>query len=483
MKRSATVLIGVVLVVMLFACGCGGSGGDSAGPSVPVATADLSGTLTVPTTLNSNLLADVNLVQNTDSVVRTARASAVVSVNDQVMPAAPITPAAAVADWDFRIRQVPQSSTGLYKVEVTVGKVGLKAWIKEAQRESFQINSRTTAGALLAKESGQDAAVLLASYSALVGDIARQIEAAYRFDKASMTTDLFSLALIKNEVASQTAFLKDNTGFDPSAMVANLKLQNDLDGDGNIDLQIARTTDGTRVRFFTELSSATSMFDQIGAVGSYADARLLEDFSTGNTSNTRTFDSQSRSFALGLYFKKSARSDIYLKLFVKKIDLVEGSFRGVVAEYQYVTATSTAIATGTKTFTLAAQAPTQGTVAGSDFLTDGPATATTLCFVDSAKGLGSSDSSVRLVRAVDGKPALADLTFAEPYQAGGTNYHPNTTAALGGIFKNRGIQVGDVFSAYFASNRTYALFKVTEITATTVTVDYKVNRSPDEYRF
>lgn len=489
MKKNALPWLSVGLIALMGIAGCfGGKGGD-AGPAVPVATlVNMAGALTVPATINSDLLAKVE-VPYTDSVVQRNWASASVLVNGAAVSGVSITPTTITPKWDFRLSQVVQPANGLYKVEVNVGKVGLKATVTESSREAFTIDSRTTAATLLSAELlkigiSKDPQVLLATFPVFVSDIAKEIENAFRTaEVGSVATNIFSLSSLTREVSSQAVILKDVASLTSSALVANLQLQNDLDGDGTIDLQIVRNTDSTAVRFYTAMSASTSMRDQVAGIGDYTDAALLSDFARDNTSQKRFFSADSQNFALGFFFKKSAAADVYLKLFIRKIDLVDGSFRGVTAEYQYVTATSTALASGTKTFTLASQTPAVGTVAGSDFLNDGQATATTLCFIDAAKGLGSLDGSQRLVRLLDGKPSLGDVTAAEPYLQGGVNYYPNTSAALEAVYKTRTIEVGDVFSAYFPATRNYVLFKIIEITTNTVNVDFKVNGVPGENRF
>jgi len=486
-KNYAFPLI-VGLAVALFTVGCfGGKGGDS-GPALPGPTVELAGSLSVPTTMNSDLLAKIE-VPYSESVVRQKWASATVLVNGAVISIVSITPTSITPTWDIRLKSVPQTSNGLYKIEVNVGKLGLKSWIKESKKDSFTIDSRSTAAALLSQKLTElgvdkDTETLLATFPVFVSDIAKQIENAFATTEAgSVTTSIFSLTSVTGEVASQASLLKDVAGFNPTALVADLKLQNDLDGDGETDLQIVRNTDGSAVRFYTSLSASTTLFDGMTAIGDYTDPTMLADFAKDNTSQKRFFNADSKNFALGLFFKRSAAADIYLKLFVRKIDLVDGSFKGVISEYKYVTATSTALASGTKIFTLASETPALGTVAGSDFLTDGIGTATTLCFVDAARGLGSRDGSARLVRLMDGKPALADVSAAEKYLQGGINYFPNTTAALTNVFKDRAMEVGDSYSAYFPITKHYALFKIKAIATNTVTVDYRVNSVSGETRF
>jgi len=466
----------------LFA-GCGGGSSNSAGPAVTVTTTNLSGTLTVPDTLNSDLLASINLVQNTDSIVRKAFASATVLVNDSSTTNFTITPSSLVSDWDIKINAVPQSTNGLYKIDVIAGKIGLKSWVKTAQKDAFTINSKTTAAALIANASGKDATDLIATFPTLISKVTKEIESAFQQARESYTGSSLAAASITTEVTTQSNFLKENLTFDPSAMVGYFGFTNDLDNNDMTDLQIVQNTVGDRIRFLTALSSQVSFMEGIGAIGSYTDSQLLSDFTTGNVSASWTFGAAVSNVALGLYFRKGAVADTYLKLFVKRIDLIDGSFKGVVAEYSFVNATSTAITKGSKTFTIWGQTPTTGTIQATDFLTDTTSSANILTFIDATKGLGSSGDATRLVRAVAGQPDITKVSYAETYSEFGSNYYTNTAAALKAIYLDRSIMVGDVFSAFFPNTRHYALFKITSLSASSVTVDFIVNSTPDEPRF
>jgi hypothetical protein len=480
--RVPTLGLGIVLLGMLLLTGCFGGKDNGSSPPPPVPTVEMVGTLTLPTRLNSHLLAAVQEVRNTDTITGNAWSKPAVAVNDQAVTAFTLATSTVSGDWEFRL-QVPQAADQLYRLEVNVGKVGLKAWVRDAARSAFAINSRTTAAALLARASGLEADALLATFPAMVGLVAQRLEAAWLVDPASVPTTIFDLAEVKNEVASQAEFLKNNTGFDPTAMVAYLKTSNDLDSDGIPDLQIVKNIDGTAIRFFTALSASNSLKVGVSSVGDYSDAELLADFAADRTRTDRFHDASAKNFALGLYFKRSAVADTYLKLFIKRIDLVEGSFRGVVAEYRYVTATATAVATGTKTFLRAGADPESGAVAGSDFLTDGAATTTNLSFLDAARGLGSTSDAVKLVRAYQGKPDLTEMTYAEPFVQGDPRFAANTTAARAALNMSGPATVGDVFSICFPATGHYALIKIKAITATTITVDYKVNVVPGENKF
>ncbi len=475
-------VLGVALTGILLLTGCFGGKDGGSSPTPPAATVELAGTLTLPTRLNSNLLAAVQEVRNTDTTTGNAWSKPAVAVNDQVVTAFTLATSTFSGDWEFRL-QVPQAADQLYRLDVNVGKVGLKARVREASRSAFAINSRTTAAALLAQASGLEADALLATFPAMVGLVAQRLETAWLADTASVPTTIFDVPEVKNEVASQADFLKTTSGFDPAAMVAYLKTSNDLDSDGVPDLQIVKNIDGTAIRIFTALSASSSLKSDLTSVGEYRDAELLADFAANRTRTDRFHDPAAKNFALGLYFKRSAVADTYLKLFIKRIDLVEGSFRGVVAEYRYVTATATAVATGTKTFLRAGADPEAGAVAASDFLTDGAAAATNLSFLDAARGLGSTSDAVKLVRAYQGKPELAEMTYAEPFVQGDTRFAAHTTAAKDALNMTGPATVGDVFSLYFPATGHYALIKIKTMTATTITVDYKVNAVAGENKF
>ncbi|HMM61665.1 MAG TPA: hypothetical protein PKC25_16220, partial [Candidatus Rifleibacterium sp.] len=62
-------------------------------------------------------------------------------------------------------------------------------------------------------------------------------------------------------------------------------------------------------------------------------------------------------------------------------------------------------------------------------------------------------------------------------------YFANTSAALEDFSAGRTLQVGDVFAAWFPTGENYALFKIKQIDANSITVDYKVNSTPNEPRF
>lgn len=482
MQRRSLILLGCVLVTVLGMTGCFGGGDGGSSPAAPVPTVDLAGTLTLPAAINSNLMASVNQVSNTDTTTGRAWSAPAVAVNDQAIAAFSLATSTVSAAWEFKLQQVPQAANGWYKIEVNVKKVGLKAWVREADRSAFTIDSRTTAAALLAQSSGLTADALLATFPAAVGVVARQLEKAWMTDSDLVPGTIFDLASVSAEVASQADFLKNNTGFDPAAMVAYLGLANDLDGDGVTDLQIATNDNLTAIRFFTSLSASTSLKSGLASISEYTGDQLLADFTAGNVSQESYFNATKKDFAMGCFFKRSAAGDKYLKVFVKRIDLVSGDFRGVVAEYQYVTATATAVATGTKTFLLVGADAQAGAVKASDFLTDGDPTADLLGFLSVEKGLGSSGGTPRL-RGMGPGTDLATLSYAETYSQGDTWFQADMAAALAKINAVRSPAVGDVFTVFFPKTGCYSVVKITSIGATTMTVDYKINIVPGETFF
>ncbi len=480
--KFTPIFLAIALMAAFFCCtGCGGGSSNPAGPAAPVETVELKGSLAFPNTVNSGLLPAVTLIPGSNLEVRNAIASAAFSVNGIPISSPQVTYVAPT--WDISLQGVQKITTGSYKVLLTMGKIRFQSWVKSSGIGSFTIDSQTTAAALLADKSGMDANELLASFPALVGKVKTRFQSAILQDLAQVPGLVENSEVMEAELASQTKILKENTNFDPTAMVAYLGLTNDLDGDGEIDLRILQNISGDRVRFLTTLSSQTSMLDPIPCLASYPDAQLLSDFRNGAVSTTRTFSNTAEQVALGLFFKKSAAADIYLKLFIKRIDIVEGSFKGVLVEYRFVEAPSTALATGTKVLTLRGILPAEGTASCTDFIIDGGTQSDDLCFLGSIPGLGSSNQNTRILRGIDGKPALKDLSYAETYQTNGANHFTSTALALAAMHKERGIEAGDVFSVYFPSSRHYGLIKITAVSTSTVTMDYVINSAIDEPRF
>ncbi|GAB4266493.1 MAG: hypothetical protein Kow0029_00220 [Candidatus Rifleibacteriota bacterium] len=470
------------LFAILFLSGCGGGGGsNSAGPVIPAEYVNLSGLLTAPEQIESSLLP--NVLQNTDSQVRSAFLNAQVYVNGAQATVFSLTPLSSNPDWQFRISNVAKAADGKYRIEVLVGRINLKAIVSADEINSFTINQKTTAAVLLSDTTGISTKDLLASYPSFINSVEASLVDACKLHVDKLAGSTVQSATVSAVLQTQKQFFTELGELNTIAKLAYLQKTNDLDGDGKDDVLIEPNLDGTRIRIFTTLSSSTSMLTDVASISSYTDERLLQDFRENLTSTSRTFDNTAKNVALGLYFKKSASADVYLKLFIKRVDIVDGTFKGVVAEYDFVNAATTAITTGSKTFSLVGAATAEGSVAASNFLTDGDPGPYLLSFVSLADGLGCGTGDTRLVRAIDGQPELANLTYAEPYLEGGGNYYLNTTAALKAIFKDRTVEVGDVFSAYFPSTKNYALFKIKWIGTDKITVDYKVNAAEDEPRF
>ena len=479
--KKLIILCLITFVAMLLGCGGGGSSShDPVAPAV-VKYVSLNGTLTAPTTLNSTLLG--NTLSNTDRETRLAFASATVYVNNNLIKSAIITPYSSTPDWNFSLAGVPESSTGIYKIKVVTGKICLQSWVSENNKDNFKINLKTTATALLARETGKKTDVLLASYSSFINKIEKNLFDASNIEAASITGNITNAASVSEALASDKDFFSKSIDFVPEAQVAYLGRENDLDGDGIFDLKISQTVDGNRIRFFTDLSSSTTMMENIASISQYTDARLLQDFKDNLGETNRTFDTSTNDVALGIYMKKSAFADIYLKLFIKRIDIVDGSFKGVVAEYSFVKTKTTAIASGTKTIMLSGVTPTIGAVKATDFVSDSDISPYLLTYISKDKGLGCGSGNTPMVRAIDGKPKLTDLSYAEKYAEGGGNYFSNTKIAMQKIYKTRPIEEGDVFSAYFPRSKNYALFKIIKINENSIIIDYIVNVAEDENAF
>jgi hypothetical protein len=336
---------------------------------------------------------------------------------------------------------------------------------------------------MLADATGYSTRTLIASFPSFISDVEAHINSAATLEAIKLAGTNVQAASVTNALQAQKEFFAELGDINTSAKLAYLRRSNDLDGDGVEDIKISPNLDGTRIRFFSTLSEQTSLLGDIESIKAYSDERLLADFKESLTSASRTFAPTANNFALGLYFKKSAAADVYLKIFVRRIDMVDGEFKGVVAEYEFVTTEATAIMSGSKTFMLLGTTTADGAVEASNFITDGDTGPYVLSFVSSAAGLGCSTGDTRLVKAIDGKPELDNLSYAEEYLSGGGNYYVNTTDALKAVYKDRGIEIGDVFSAYFPSIRNYALFKIKLIGADRVTVDYIVNTAQNEPRF
>ena len=178
MKKHISLIV-VLSCCLWFAAGCGGGSDGGSAAVTPTVTTDLTGTLTVPTTVNSGLLTRIVAAQSTDSDVRTAFANASIWVNDVQAANRVISPSAVDTTWDFRILGVPQSAAGIYKIQLLVGKLGLKSWVSAANKDAFVMNSQTTAAALLAEHTGMSADGLIATFPAMVSRVAKQIDSAF----------------------------------------------------------------------------------------------------------------------------------------------------------------------------------------------------------------------------------------------------------------------------------------------------------------
>jgi len=263
-------------ILLLTGCGGGGSSDNPAGPVTPTNYVNLNGTLNAPTTLESTLLGST--LQNTDSAVRNAFASASVYVNGVAISTFIISPLPSTADWNFSLANVPESSTGKYKIEVITGRINLKAWVSDSEKSNFKINLKTTATALLSDATGFDPSVLVATYSSFISDIEKDLLSASNLNIASLTGTIVQTASVTNAINNDKSFFTNYVNFVPEAKVAYLQVENDLDGDGNIDLIATQTVDGSRIKFLTTLSSSTSMLTNVASISQYTDIRLLQDF-------------------------------------------------------------------------------------------------------------------------------------------------------------------------------------------------------------
>lgn len=481
MHQSRFKLLGLMLCLVVSFCGCFGGSDNDAGPAVPTEFVTLSGVLTAPTQLESSLLP--NLLQNTDSQVRTAYQSAQVYVNGTPNALFSLTPLSSTPDWQFRIPSVGKAADGKYRVEVIVGRINLKAMVNTAEIANFRINPETTATLILADATGRSTDELVASFPSFISNVENSYLDMCKIEAAQHTGAIVNSATLTRIIQDQKDIFSAISTISTSGKLAYLKVSNDLDGDGVADVMVQPNLDNTRISFKTALSDKTSILSEITSLNAYSNERLLQDFRDNLTSSVRLFAADAKNFALGLYFKKSAAADVYVKLFVHRIDLADGVFKGAVVEYEFVTTETTAIFTGSKTLLLQGADPVVGAVAATNLVNDAEPGPYVLTFISSADGIGCSSGDTRLLRAVDGKPELANLSYAETYLEGGGNYFLNSTAALKAIYKDRGIEVGDVFSAYFPNIKNYALFKIKTINATSVTIDYIINTAENEPRF
>ncbi|MEW6708242.1 MAG: hypothetical protein AB1403_00305 [Candidatus Riflebacteria bacterium] len=482
MHRNLGFCFSLLLVsVVLTMVGCFGGDNNDAGPVVPVELITLNGTLTAPGQLESSLLG--NLLQNTDSQVRSAYQKAQVFVNGVPNALFSLSPLSSNPEWQFRIPGVAKAADGKYRIEVLVGKINMRSMVEPGEINSFRINPETTAALLLADATGRSTAELLASFPSFISTVENSFLDMCKLESDKLIGVVVQSATLTKVIQDQKTFFNELGNVNATGKLAYLQLSNDLDGDGTDDVRIVPNIENNRVRFLTALSSYTSILTDIASLSAYSNERLIQDFKENLTSDSRFFASDAANFALGLFFKKSAAADVYLKLFIRRIDLANGVFKGAVVEYEFVTTTTTAIVSGTKTLLLQGANAVEGAVAATNFVTDAEPGPYVLTFVSTDAGLGCSSGDTRLVRSIDGKPELINLSYAESYLDGGGNYHVTTREALKAIYKDRAIEVGDVFSAYFPNTKNYAIFKIKTINATSITIDYIVNSAENEARF
>ncbi len=464
------------LVILL--TGCFGSDSKGNGPNVPASYVTLKGAVVAPDQVESSLLASV--LNNTDNGSRDAFKKAAVYVNGN--PAASYTIDSAIGtSWPLRIYNVPEQSTRKYNIQIIAGKITLKSNIYISENENFTVNMETTAAALLAEAFNKDQQQILASYPAVVNSLKGDLINAALKTATELGSNLVTVGKDAIDKTYKT-YINAINNVNSNAKIAYLQKENDLDGDGAVDLQIVQIAGGQRVRFFTALATATSLLENTPDIGSYTDAKLLQDFAGQITSENNTFSAADKDFSLGLFFKRSAAADQYVKVLVRRIDLdIEGKFSGVVAEYGFISTDTTAITKGSKILQLQNGVPVEGAVQATDFVKDGFATDNNLTYISAALGIGCLSGNQMLVALIDGQPELDKLSTARKFSSG--EYVANTTNALKELGAGRTLAIGDVFSAYFPTTKNYAIFKIKAIDSSTVTLDYKVNSTPNEPRF
>ncbi len=475
MKRMCAVL-GLLMIVLL--TGCFG-GDDGSSPTVPTKFVSLKGTVTAPGQIESSLLGSV--VNNSETGVRDAFKAASIWVNG--FPAASCTiDSSNGTSWPVRVYNVPENAQGKYNLQVIAGRLILKSNILATERDNFVISTETTAAALLAETLKTDQKMILASYPAIVNSLKADLLSAARKSPAELGLNLVKSGLIETAVKKYKGYLDAIGDLKSVANLAYLQKENDLDGDGVIDLQIVQLGGGQRIRFFTALATATSLLENTASLDIYSDDKVLQDFNGHQTSEGNTFAAADKDFTLGLFFKRSALADQYVKVLVRRIDLnSEGVFSGVVAEYKYISTGTTAIVSGTKTLQLLNGSSVEGAVAATDFISDSFPGDYNLTYISTALGIGCYSGNQMLVALIDGQPDLEKLSSVPKITSG--VYFSNTAAALKDLKTSRALELGDVFGAYFPTTRHYALFKIRQVDSYSITVDYKVNSTPDEPRF
>ncbi len=478
MKKFRSSLLMMFLSLIILLTGCFGSDSKGSGPVVPVSYLTLKGSVTAPDQVESSLLASV--LSNVDSDVRNAFRTAIVYVNGNAVASFTIDSSTGTS-WPIRLYNVPEISTGKYNIQIIAGKIALKSNILASEKDNFAVNIETTAAALLAEALNKEQQQMLASYPAIVNSLKADLIAA----SLKTATELGgNLAKVGADAVTNKykAYLTAIGDLNSTAKIAYIQDKNDLDGDGVIDLQIVQVGGGQRVRFFTTLATATSLFENATSLASYTDEKLLQDFASSLTSENNTFAAADKDVALGLFFKRSAVADQYLKLLIRRIDLnTEGVFKGVVAEYAYISTSTTAVTRGTKTLMLQNSSPVEGAVLATDFINDGVPTDNNLAYISAQSGIGCYSGNQLLVALIDGQPELEKLSSAPKTSTG--VYFANTTAALNDLKPGRALAVGDVFAAWLPVGKNYAVFKIKQIGASSITVDFKVNSTANEPRF
>jgi len=470
----------MALACLLLLPGCFGSDSDGDSPVAPPSFVTLKGTLTPPDQIDSSLLA--SLVTNNDTPVRNAFKDAVVWVNGFPAASCTVDSSATGSGWPLRIYNVPQNAQRNYKIQVFAGKIVLKSNILEANRENFAINTETTAAALLAEALKKTQEQMLASYPSVVNSLKTDLLNAARKTATELGNNLVLAGTIDTAVKKYQGYVEALGDLNSDARLAYLQKENDLDGDGHVDLQIVQPPGGTRIKLLTTLATATSLFIEAANLSSYSDNAVLDDFAQSRISEGNTFDRSDKDFIVGLFLKRSALADQYVKVLVRRIDIdINGNFSGVVAEYAFISTGTTAISTGTRTLQLQNAASVEGAVAATDFLKDGVPADNNLTYISTARGIGCYSGNQMLVAVIDGQSPLENLSSAPKISTG--VYFADTAAALNDLKPGRTLQIGDVFSAYFPGTRHYALFKIKQIDSFSITVDYKVNSTPDEPRF
>lgn len=471
-----------LVLTCFFSFGCSrGSGGSG----VSETTLSFNGNLKAPETLNSDLLG--NLLEGTDSQSRRAFENARIYVNNRQFGTAQIETFSTTPNWSIRIPSVPESETGLYVIKVVANSIILKSIVASSQKDNFDINMRTTATAVIAKETNNYPDFVMERYPAHVHSLEKVLNEACKKTKTQIDNDsIINYYATQNKLARVKALVKLTENIHTHAQLAYFSKENDLTGNGRTDLLIEQVAGGSRLRFRTTLSDRLTFKENVSGLQDYEDEQLLRDFERGATTNyiDVSFNEQANNnVILGLYLHKSAAADIYLKMFIRGIEIdSDQEFKGVFAEYKLVKTETTAISSGQKTFVRQDIELGDKGVHASNFIETAQVQSGLLSYIDQETGLGCPENKSRLVRLIDGKPSLENLAGAEPYSAGG-GYHFNTRNALQHYYNDAKLEVGHVFSVFFPGTEHYALFKILSIDEEEIKVEYIVNSSENEWRF